>query len=60
MTRIADPLTAPAYLLAMPRRVLLGKARGIEQWCAEQGKARPTLLHLELARRARLARQASA
>lgn len=45
-------ITRPsAYLLAMPRRVLFGKAAVIEKWLAERGKERPTLLDLDLARR---------
>lgn len=35
----------------MPRKVLFGKAAQIEQWLAERGKQRPTLLDLDLARR---------
>jgi hypothetical protein len=41
----------PAYLLAMPKKVLHGQAAGIEAWCKENGKQRPTLLDLEAARR---------
>lgn len=45
-------ITRPsAYLLAMPRRVLFGKAAVIEKWCAERTKVSPTLLDLDLARR---------
>lgn len=39
-----------AYLLVMPARVLFGDARAIENWCAEKGKCRPTLLDLGMAR----------
>ena len=42
-----------AYLLAMPKKMLYGQAAGIEAWCKENGKQRPTLLDLESARRAR-------
>ena len=41
----------PAYLLAMPRGVLFGKAKAIEKWCATREKVVPTLLDLDLARR---------
>lgn len=43
----------PAYLMTMPRRVLFGPAKGIEAWCAENEKVRPTLFDLDNARRAR-------
>ena len=45
--------TPPAYLMATPKKVLFGQAKGIEAWCKENGKQRPTLLDLEAARRAR-------
>lgn len=48
MTRHALP---SAYLLSMPRNVLFGSAAGIEEWCADRNKVRPTLLDLDLARR---------
>lgn len=41
------------YLLKMPRRVLFGKAKGIERWCRDNDKCRPTLLDLERARKAK-------
>jgi hypothetical protein len=40
-----------AYLLSMPRNVLFGSAAGIEAWCADRGKVRPSLLDLDVARR---------
>lgn len=43
------------YLLAMPNKVLFGPAKGIEKWCKDNGKCRPTLLDLELARAQRRA-----
>lgn len=43
----------PAYLLEMPLRVLRGKAREIERWLKANGKQRPTLWDLHLARKAR-------
>jgi len=44
----------PQYLLTMmPKKILHGQAAGIEAWCKENGKQRPTLLDLESARRAR-------
>jgi len=45
------------WLLEMPNKVLFGKAKGIERWCAQHGKARPTLLDLDTARRARKAKR---
>ena len=50
---IADPYVAPAYLLNAPANVLKGTAKVIERWCVKNNKQRPTLLHLELARKAR-------
>ena len=41
------------YLLAMPDNVLFGNARAIEKWCHDEGKCRPTLLDLALARQER-------
>ena len=38
------------YPATMPRAVLHGTARDIEAWCARNGKVRPTLLDLALAR----------
>lgn len=35
----------------MPRKVLFGTARDIEQWCKDNRKERPTLLDLDQARR---------
>ena len=49
----ADPYRVPAYLMDMPASVLKGKAKGIVAWCAKRNKQAPTLLHLDLARRAR-------
>ena len=44
-------ITRPsAYLLAVPHKVLFGKAAGLERWLSQRGKQRPTLLDLELAR----------
>ena len=43
------------YLLAMPDKVLFGKAKAIEKWCKTNNKCRPTLLDLELARAQRKA-----
>lgn len=40
-----------AYLLSMPRNILFGTAAGIEAWCADRGKVRPSLLDLDMARR---------
>lgn len=46
-------MRASAYLLNdMPRRVLFGRAPEIEAWCRENGRQRPTLLDLTLARQA--------
>jgi hypothetical protein len=50
---LEKPLRAPEFLMTMPARVLFGTARGIESWCAENGKCRPTLLDLARARDAR-------
>lgn len=41
------------YLLDMPKHVLNGPAKKIERWLSDNRKARPTLLDLEAARRAR-------
>ena len=46
-------MTVPQYLMDMPKRVLFGTCRGIEKWCADNEKVRPTLLDLANARRAR-------
>lgn len=43
----------PKYLLEMPLRVLRGKAKEIERWLKANGKQRPTLWDLHLARLAR-------
>lgn len=43
----------PTYLMSMPIKVLRGKAAGIEAWLRKEGKQRPTLLDLHLARKAR-------
>ena len=50
----ADPNVAPAYLFEVPIGILRGDARGIEEWCRKLGKQPPTLLHLGLARSARI------
>lgn len=42
-----------AYLMTMPKAVLFGQAKAIEEWCRENDKVPPTLLDLDLARRAR-------
>jgi hypothetical protein len=39
------------WLLKMPNKVLFGQAKGIERWLSQNGKARPTLLDLDIARR---------
>lgn len=39
--------------MEMPRKVLFGQAAGIEAWCMEHEKCRPTLFDLALARKAR-------
>lgn len=46
-------MSVPKFLMDMPKRVLFGSCRGIEKWCKEQGKERPTLLDLANARKAR-------
>jgi hypothetical protein len=46
-------VSTPQYLMDMPKRVLFGTCRGIEKWCQENDKVRPTLLDLDRARRAR-------
>lgn len=40
------------YPATMPRNVLFGRAKEIEAWCEKNKKQRPTLLDLELARKA--------
>lgn len=52
-TRFSDGNLVPSYLMEMPKRVLFGTCRGIEQWCRDNDKVRPTLLDLDRARRAR-------
>lgn len=41
------------YPATMPREVLFGTCRDIEQWCHKNDKVRPTLSDLALARIAR-------
>ena len=43
----------PAFLMDMPLRVLRGKAKDIERWLKANGKQRPTLWDLHLARKER-------
>lgn len=45
-------MTRIDWLLEMPKAVLFGKAKGIEKWCREHDKVRPTLLDLDTARKA--------
>lgn len=40
-----------SYPATMPRNVLFGTCRQIEQWCKENKKERPTLLDLDRARK---------
>jgi hypothetical protein len=51
--RFSEHQLPSQYLLDMPRKVLMGQARGIERWCREHQKCPPTLLDLALARKAR-------
>lgn len=46
-------IPVPQYLMDMPKRVLFGTCRGIEKWCRDNEKVRPTLLDLAHARTAR-------